>query len=99
METKKTARYSKEFQYSSAELALHSEQSINAVARELGVNHNTLHGWVKKYFPERKASVMQGTIPMNKDEELRHLRQENHRLRQEAEILKKAAAYFVREQR
>ena len=41
--------YSLEFKISSAQLAIDSKQSVAQTARNLGVNHNTLHGWIDKY--------------------------------------------------
>ena len=81
---------------SSAKLAVDSEQSISATAGDLGVNATTLHGWVKKYYPdasvEKSPNADQGV-----QEELKRLRKENARLKQERDILKKAAAYFASE--
>ena len=83
--------YPLEFKQSSAQLAVESDQSFAQTARELGVNVNTLHGWIKQYR-QSKAPVAQGPSP---DEELKRLRKENSRLKQERDILKKAAAYFA----
>lgn len=91
-----TKRYTEEFKCSSAKLAADSDQPICKTAKDLGVNVNTLHGWVNKYCPDtikqQKASGTSDTA-----EELKQLRKENARLRQERDILKKAAAYFAGE--
>ncbi|MCP4475256.1 MAG: transposase, partial [Gammaproteobacteria bacterium] len=52
-EKRKTKSYTEEFKISSAKLAIESGQSISQTARELGVNVNTLHTWIAKYFPNR----------------------------------------------
>ena len=49
MSKRQTSTYSSEFKESAVKLALESDQSIAATARELGVNNNTLHTWVSKY--------------------------------------------------
>ncbi|MGK0258406.1 MAG: transposase, partial [Candidatus Azotimanducaceae bacterium] len=45
----KSQSYSPEFRESAVKLARQSEYSVAATARELGVNVNTLHTWIKKY--------------------------------------------------
>jgi len=49
--------YSLEFKQSSAKLATESDQPINKTAEELGVNTNTLHGWINKYTPKNAAKT------------------------------------------
>jgi len=90
--------YTLEFKESSAKLAAESEQSIAQTARDLGINENTLHGWIKKYVPKSAAGniAKPGHAP-NVYEELKRLQKENARLKQERDILKKAAAYFANE--
>ena len=43
MSTKQKNNYPLEFKISSAQLAVDSNQSIAQIARDLGINHNTLH--------------------------------------------------------
>ena len=88
--------YSLEFKESSAELARSSEQSIRQTAKDLGINENTLHGWVKK-FPGKSKLGSIVTSKNSLEEEVKQLRKENARLKQDREILKKAAAYFAKE--
>ena len=90
----KMSTYTLEFKESSAKLAAEADQSIAQTARELGINVNTLHGWIGKYHP-RKAIDQVKEAGMQ--EELKRLRKENSRLKQERDILKKAAAYFATE--
>jgi transposase len=65
-------------------------KTVAAVARELGVPLNTMHAWRKEF--RRTAPP-----PENEslEEENRRLRRELERTREEAEILKKAIAYFA----
>lgn len=96
-EKRKTKSYTEEFKISSAKLALESKssQSVSQTARELGVNDNTLHTWISKYFPNRDKGEM--TVSDEKDKEIKRLMKEISRLKQERDILKKAAAYFAGE--
>lgn len=93
MSTKKT--YSADFRESAVKLALEADQAIAETARELGVNDNTLHTWIKKY--SRPTEDGNGRTDEHLYEELKRLKKENSRLRQERDLLKKAAAYFAQD--
>lgn len=94
MEKRKIKNYSEDFKQSSAKLAVESDQSIAATARELGINEVTLHGWVKRYYSTQKQSKP-SSQHVDVLAELQRLKKENARLRMERDILKKAAAYFA----
>jgi len=67
------------------------------VARETGVNTNTLHGWIKKYSQQSEIKDVQ---TFNSPEaELRALQKEMRDLKEENEILKKAMHYFAKSPR
>ncbi len=86
--------YTLEFKQSSAKLAAESDQPIAQTAKELGIKETTLYGWVAKYTPKPK----QGMQAKNEaEQELKQLRKENARLKQERDILKKAMAYLAAE--
>jgi transposase len=94
MTRRPSKNYTPEFKESAAKLAVESDQSISQIARELGVHVTTLHGWVSKFYPNRNIRPINEADPM---EELKRLRKENARLREERDILKKATAYFAKE--
>ncbi len=94
---KNVRKYTAEFRQEAVKLALNSP-SISATAKELGVPEPTLHTWVaklKKAPSNTKTFVQQDIATLL--EENRRLAKENARLKQEKDILKKAAAYFARE--
>ena len=92
MSKRKTRTYDAEFIERAVKLAVDSDSQAQ-VARDLGVSKNTLYSWVRQYHQEPKA------VKMVNDEhvfdELKRLRKENARLKEERDILKKAAAYFA----
>lgn len=97
MSAKQKNNYPLEFKISSAQLAVDSDQPIAATARNLGINHNTLHGWIDKYSDSNKTN--QKNMSSNKAacfEEIKHLKKELAMVKQERDLLKKAAAYFAK---
>jgi transposase len=92
MTTNKT--YSPDVRESAAKLVLEADQPIAETARELGVNENTFHTWIKKYSRPKKDG--RGHTDEHLYEELKRLKKDNSRLREERDLLKKAAAYFAK---
>ena len=89
-----TPRYSKEFKSEAVQLVRSSGRSLSQIARELGVSANSLRNWLKQ------AQIDQGEregLTTEERQELRRLRREVNVLRQERDFLKKAAAFFARE--
>lgn len=88
--------YTKEQKAEAVRLVLESDQSVNHVAKHLGIPGSTLGRWVT----QAKTDSGEGTLnalTTGEKEELRRLRKENRRLRMETEFLKKAAAFFAKE--
>lgn len=70
--------------------------TVAEISRETGISENTLYTWMKRYRENRdKPFVGSGRI-LPENEEVVRLRRDNKDLREENEILKKAAAYFAR---
>lgn len=92
-------RYTREFKLSAVKLVNEQGYGIPEAARSLGVDAANVRLWVQKFS---SASVEDGgVVPSGEgalQAELRRLRKENARLLMEREILKKAAAFFAREQ-
>jgi len=69
---------------------------VAATARELGIAESCLRRWMKRSELDRRERP-DGVTSAERDE-LRRLRRENARLKQEKEILRKAAAFFARDE-
>lgn len=90
--------YSSEFKQNAVKLAVESDQSVAKTARDLGVNANTLYTWITKYR-QPKSQASKGSGENHPYDELRRLRREIAQLKEERDILKKAAAYFAKNSR
>ena len=71
-----------------------SVKPLAQISRELDVSEQTLRNWRKQ--EEIDEGERQG-LTTDEKEELGRLRRENKVLRQEKEILRKATAFFARE--
>ena len=87
--------YSQEFRRDAIELVRSSGRPIAQIADELGVNRETLRGWVR--YAEKREVLAEVGVGQTELDELARLRKENAELRIEREILRKAAQYFAQE--
>jgi transposase len=89
---RETRQYSKEYKEEAVRLVA-ERGNIRATARELGISHWTLIGWVKKVRPQVNAERI-ASGQMTLDEENRLLKRQLASLQEDHEILKKAVAVF-----
>jgi transposase len=94
-----SSSYSTEFKQDAVKLAIESDQSAAQTARDLGVNANTLYTWINKYQQPESPAGNKNAGDKHPYEELKRLRRENAQLKEERDILKKAAAYFAKNSR
>ena len=87
--------FTADFKAGAVRLVLDEGKSVTRVARDLGLTASSLTRWVA----QERADRTQGLTGLTSSErvELAQLRKENRRLRMEREILKKAAAFFAKE--
>ena len=86
-------RFSDEFKSEAVKLVKQSNRSMADLAMELGISAKSIGEWV------RKAEENGQAIEEDERVELRRLRKDVHELRMEREILKKATAFFAKENR
>ena len=94
-------RFSKEFKVGAIKLITEQGYAIGEAARRLEIDRKCLHDWLGKYAPGFDAVSAAQDLPDDTAQlqaELRRLRRDNERLRAERDILKKAAAYFAKDQ-
>lgn len=95
-------KYTKEYKLEAVNLALKSP-SISAIAKDLGIPVSTLHTWIRS-LKNKVDPAIAGSNGDKKDmpdvlAENRRLHKENMILKEEKDILKKAAAYFAQHQK
>jgi transposase len=90
--------FSQEFKADAAGQVIYGGKSIAEVCQELDLTDSLLRKWVDRLKARASAQDAfpgHGRLPTQEDE-LRRLRRENAQLRDERDILKKAAAYFAK---
>jgi transposase len=89
--------FTPEFKEQAVKRVIDNSLPIAQVARELGINDTTLGFWVKDYRSRLDRQPLPPEMP--DQERIRELERRNRDLEMEVAFLKKAAAYFAREQR
>lgn len=91
-------QYSEEFKREAVHLVTVRGVSIVQAARDLDLHATVLRRWVKAYRDDPDAAFPGHGRGKPVDEEVRRLRREVAKLKAERDILKKAAAYFAKDQ-
>lgn len=91
-------KFTAEFKADAVQLVIQTDRPIAQIARELEVNESSLGYWVKAYRREHEH-LPAGAAPSPVEAaRIARLEAENQRLAEENAFLKKAAAFFAREQ-
>jgi|SRR4051794_16143088 len=90
-------QFDEDFKAQAVRLVLDEGQSVGGVARDLDLTETALREWTKRAQADRTQG--RTGVTTTEREELARLRKENRVLREEREILKKAAAFFANERR
>lgn len=92
----KQTRYTPEFRRQMVELA-RSGRSATSLSKEFGPTVWTICSWIKQADRDERRPKSDGGLTTAEREELARLRKEVRRLKEEKEILSKAAAWFATE--
>ncbi len=101
-------QYTDEFRTEAVQLVCQPGRSLRGVAEALGVSHWTLRDWYRRDEMARRSKVRAPASAAGGQEtaeqkarrlerEVEALRKENDSLRMDREILRKAAAFFAKE--
>jgi len=89
--------YPKEFKLEALRMMADSDRPTSEVAMKLGLRRNQLYKWKDQMTKKGEVPTAKKGRPKKEDQsEMTNLKQENKRLKEDIEILKKAAAYFAR---
>lgn len=88
-------QFTDEFRREAVRLVQESDRSLKELATELGVSVTTLRNWERSVTAAKPGP---GRV-LSLEEQVRQLKRENERLREEREILKKATAFFAKDRR
>jgi transposase len=103
MKSRQRRDYSAEFKAEAVRLVLTGGKQVTQIARELDVDRQLLHSWVRQ-AERRKGKPVTDVFPGHgnrpaEEAELERLRRENAQLKEDVEILKKATAFFAKHDR
>jgi transposase len=86
--------YPPEFRAEAVRLVKTSGETIRQVAKDLGISDQTLRNWVGQ---DNVDAGKKSGLTSDERARMRELEKENRKLREEREILRKAAAFFATE--
>ena len=89
-------KFSRDYKLAAVKKVIGQGLSYREVARDLGIGDTMIHGWRKAFEAD---GTLQAEIENNPsvESELKRLREENRQLKMERDILKKATAFFAKE--
>ena len=93
----KRQTFSKEFKQEAVRLLETTDKPAADLARELGVRRNQLYKWQEQLSTKGEDAFPGKGRRSGKDDEIDRLTRELERVKEERDILKKAALYFARE--
>lgn len=88
------SKYTDEFKRETSDYIISTGRPVTEVCRELGLNSKTVSRWVAS----RRREAAGEPDPKAEERELREARKRIRELEMENEFLKKAAAFFAKEQ-
>jgi len=99
MSKKKRKSYSREFKLEAVGLITEKGYSIAEASRNLGIEYSVLRRWKNQLADDPQNAFPGKGKFKSPDEELRRIKRELERVKEERDILKKALAYFAEDQK
>lgn len=90
-------KFSPEFKLNAVKLVTEQGLSVADACKTAGVGDTALRRWMKQYETEQRGDTPAGQALTHEQQRIQALEQQVQRLEQEKELLKKAAAFFVKE--
>jgi transposase len=90
-------RFTREFKLEALRQVMQSGRPQSEVARELGLNPETLYRWSAEFRKDATEAFPGNGNLKDSDKEVEQLRRDNMRLRAENAFLKKVSAYFAKD--
>jgi transposase len=94
-EKQRKKHFDKEFKISAVKMLLEGTQSMASLAKDLGINVNTLQNWKQQYLKDKTSTPGVKLTQTEMEAEINRLRKENAGLKQQNDFLKKVSAYFA----
>lgn len=94
-EKQRKKHFDKEFKISAVKMLLEGTQSLASIAKDLGINVNTLTNWRNQYLQSKSVTPGSKLTQNEMEAELNRLRREIAGLKQQNDFLKKVSSYFA----
>ena len=88
-------RFTQEFKDEAIRQVTERGHAVSDVASRLGISQHSLYRWIRAAKPSIEGR--QGFDLEEANKEIKRLQKDLHRTREERDILKKAAAYFIKD--
>jgi transposase len=91
----KPHRYDQEFKSGAIDLANRSDKPVAQIAGDLGIKPGLLYSWLKENRKPKEVAAAMAHL-QTQEAEIKALKRELKRVKEERDILKKATAYFAK---
>ncbi len=94
---RKRRSFSSEYKERVARMVVDDGLEVSVVCRDQDLGETAVRRWVDQLKAERKGQPGEGRPLTAEQQRIRQLEEENRRLKEDKELLKKASAFFARE--
>ena len=95
----KNRHFSREFKRDAVQLVTEKGMPVGKIARELDIHPNLLHAWRRRYLAEGERAFIGKGCATHEEAEVKRLKKDLEKVKEELAILKKAAAFFAKKSR